>query len=1305
MAEQVPFINREVELGRIEALIEERGTRRVLCIQAPGGIGKTRLLQEVQERHAEDAHIIGIIDFDDLALRIPRNVELAIVRQLGSAVLDPYLQSLQEYYRMRGEGVSPGRLAQKSLDVQQAFIEGFNRLSGQRRVVLLLDTTDALGGTDVWNYIVHTLSCCLENVLLIAAGRNASKIYEELRSKIGKDARCIELSPLDAAASKLYLDQKQELRHITLEPRLAQKLLLLAGGRPILIDLAVEWLARDIPLDWLVASDLQDLKSLPDDERERRQMEFEARVVQHIAELRASMDRLTLLMSRVYPLDVDMIAEMLKIPDDEAQALFTDAGTYVFVKLLPDGRITLHDEMRRMVNEYVWPEADPDGSRRRRDSQMAVECLDHQARALQAQLAQSEDEGPSLHLEEHVEPIMAPFSQREVLRQRLWTLQARALRHRMYLDPHKGFVEFDRLFQEAFNRRDVDLCVMLVETAREYQDSLSTEDQVRLALNEDMLPVLKGELKTALDRIPERLRALEELQVTKDLDRAYNALGYCYRLQGEWELAIASYERALQYGKKEKWGEEEGDARQIAETMNNIANVCRFNGDFEQGLRYTKASLKIRERLDDRLAIANSCYVRGMILWEIGNAAEAAAYLKRARRLYEELNDEIRVAWVDKYTGYFHYRIGDVQVATEYLEQAMAVFRERDVKGDLADALNMLSRVTRRRNVTGRAQDAVFEQAGEYALEGLRIAREIGDHYKTAECLLSLCALYYRWAQEHRIRAEQHRAHGRRRQATQHEERARHYLQEFRRRYDEGFPIAHDGHHVDLLSVYHMFAGNMAYDLGMLAYQSGDEASARRRWGDALGHYLEECRISAAYKPMRFDRALHEIASRLVKLPAAELTHEYCNRLAEKWRKQGLDQSHPGLIAECEQIKAFLDAPERAVVSHLSEAQADLLTMGDWPRTVETGQRVLEHNRIYLRNPALVRALNANAFALRQLGHFSEARRLCTQSLHLADKLLERARQQAPAVPGDSEATEPLGGEDEKIAEAQLVAAESHYVMGTIHWIVGNTAEASTHLRVARELFEDESLKLHEPGSELRRVVGAARVHRYQGFLYYRIGNLDRALELLGQARRCFEAHGPIADLAEALAVEGRIQFEAGRYERAKENAVRANELARRVGNDYLVAETLINLYNVYSYEGRNAQQAGDQETAARCLDLGRESLREGAKIARSSGYDLLTSVFEKIAGDIAFDAGRLGRAFEHYVSALAYGASFEYARLHRTLDPCVDRLVQLPVDQIRYYADYVIREWKARGLDARFPDVVNTFELIKEYREYVSQA
>jgi tetratricopeptide (TPR) repeat protein len=310
--------------------------------------------------------------------------------------------------------------------------------------------------------------------------------------------------------------------------------------------------------------------------------------------------------------------------------------------------------------------------------------------------------------------------------------------------------------------------------------------------------------------------------------------------------------------------------------------------------------------------------------------------------------------------------------------------------------------------------------------------------------------------------------------------------------------------------------------------------------------------------------------------------------------------------------------------------------------------------------------LNASAFALRQLGRFSKARRLCTQGLHIGE-----------------------------VIEDPAATAESHYVLGTIQWIIGNTAEASTHLRIAREMFEDQ----------LRDVVGAARVRRYEGFLYYRIGNLAKSIDLLEEARACFEEHEKITDLAEVLAVQSRVLFEAGRYEQARQLVEQANEIAREIGNNYVLAETLINLYTLNSRERSLARESGDPERAARYSHVAQQCLQEGAEIAQRFKYNLLISVYEKIAGDIAFDEGNLGQAFEHYVAALEHGAKFEYARLHRTLDPCVDRLVQLPANQIRYYADYVIREWKARGLDTEFPDVVNTFELIKEYREYVSQA
>jgi tetratricopeptide (TPR) repeat protein len=1224
----VTMFGRQTELEQIEEIILGPAPLAFICVHGPGGIGKTTLLKAVAnylannndtgKNDGESVLFTDILDFDDLRLRVAQYVPYALATQLGGnnadKVFPDYLKAYARLQQMQELGRATAyQVQEQAKRTEEAFLDDYRRLAEQKRLVIMLDTVEKVQNSALWQRLV-TLLLQLVNTVVVLAGRRNDEVWTDLQKQLPPPATAdlLKLDDLPFGDALAYFTRTPLGQSIARDnPELSRSICELTR-LPILIDLAVDWLREGVSLPELE----QPWESLDEKAVDELRPNFERVLVQRILDLAKPIHQVILYMAHVYHFfDSKMLAYLTGSEEKECAELLAGMEGFSFIKPRPGGGVTLHDEMQRLIVAHVWPLVDVSGNRRR---ELSLKMIDY----FETQLPGQQDN-----------PI-------------LWqAVAAEQLHHHLYVDVDRGYERFDRLFQDAFDRHQTDFCSMLLEFLQPFESDLSAEKRARLEIARGGLAIKLNQIDTALDLINQGLARLQELEVEKDIDRVYNSLGYCHRLLGNWDQAIAGYEEALRYGGEER------DAAQLAETMNNIANICRFNGDFERGLRYTKVSLKIREKLGDKLSIANSCYVRGMILWEIGNTAEAAAYLRRAQGLYRDLEDIVRIAWVDKYTGYFHYRIGDVDTATEYLMQAMAVFRDRSVKSDLADTLNMLSRVTRRRNVTGRAAEAVFEQAERYALEGLEIAREIGDRYKIAECSLSLFALYYRWGEEHRI-------HGR-------QEQAERYYAQAQERHAEGFTIARDGHHVDLLPMYHMYAGNMAYGLGLSAYAQGDKSSAVRKWDEAFGDYLEECRISAAYKEIRFDRALHEIASRLMRLPAPDLTQKYCNDLIYQWRKRGLEHQYPQLIAECEQVKAFLNAPEEPVVSQFSQAQIDLLSMGDWQGIVEAGQHTLEHNRVYLRNTTVVRALNASAFALRQLGRFSEARRLCTQSLHIGEVIGDRA-----------------------------AIAESHYVLGTIHWIVGNTAEAATHLRIARELFD-----------ELHDVTGVARVHRYEGFLYYRIGNLERALELLKGARVCFEEHKQFADLVDVLTVESRILFAAGQYEQARKNVELANEIARKIGNNYVIAETLINFYWLDFQEGRMAQKSGDQKTAANYFALSRQRLQEGAEIAHRFGYDLLISVYEKIAGDIAFDEFRLGQAFEHYVTALEHGARFEYARLHRTLDPCIDRLAQLPADQIRYYADYVTREWKARGLDIEFPDVVNAFGLIKEYREYASQA
>ena len=49
------------------------------------------------------------------------------------------------------------------------------------------------------------------------------------------------------------------MAHVSLDKKLAENLIVFAAGRPVLLDLAVEWRKREIPLKWLAEMDTEKL--------------------------------------------------------------------------------------------------------------------------------------------------------------------------------------------------------------------------------------------------------------------------------------------------------------------------------------------------------------------------------------------------------------------------------------------------------------------------------------------------------------------------------------------------------------------------------------------------------------------------------------------------------------------------------------------------------------------------------------------------------------------------------------------------------------------------------------------------------------------------------------------------------------------------------------------------------------------------------------------------------------------------------------------------------------------------------------
>ena len=1196
------------ERARIEAAIAGSKELRVVCLHGPGGMGKTTMLLAVLEAYRSQPayRITCLLDFDDLRLRILHNILNEIARQFDSPQT-PFADYFAAYTRLREmqrQDVSHLRVEDQDERTREAFVQCYRALSGQQRSILLFDTVEKVQDYAVWHELTELL-IQLDNIAVLLAGRRNADVGASLQIQLSApDAVQIislgGLSPTDALAYFQRTPLGESLAHE--DPVQAKRVCQLSAGRPILIDLAVDWLGQGMKLP-MPAQETPEASSSSADIQE-----FEQALVAKISDLSQPVNEAILDMAHIYHyFDAERYSYLhAGLSPTDNQKLFEELGAFSFVKPQPGGGIRLHDEMQRMVAEHAWPILDKSGARRRWLSERMVEYY-------------------------------AGCLGREKDDQIRWqTLTAEQMYHRLYADLEQGHQAFMPIFRQAISRHWLGFAHVLLNSLKEFRAQFSPPLQAWADIHAGRLLRAEEKVQEAIDLIRPAKERLQTLGVRHEMDTVCNVLGYCYRLLGDWDKAIYAYEEALAYSR------EEHDVEQIAETMNNIANACRLSGDLEQANRYSLLGLKIRERSGDPRAIGNSCYVRGIICWEMGNTAEAADYSRRARQLFSEASDIEGIAEVDRHDSYMHFRTGDLDEALRLLRQARAVFAERGIGPGLADTLNLEARIIIDRVAAAGGGDEDFRDVERLANEALRVAERIHDQYKIAECHLSLCRLFYYWGRYLRF--------------TRHDETgAQRCYRLSRQQYDDpkGGQLAQQRNYLALQSVYEWVMGDIAFEM--------------QDWDTAFDHYVRESAIASRHKEPRFARALNGLSDRLHRLPQAvggsrDLTRHYCDYVIAKWKAQGLSKDFPEVIEECEHIKTFLGLVDPEHLARLRQQGTDLLARGEWQRAVSVYQELLKAGQTYTPGEEVAEAMNQSAWAYRQMGHFAQARRLCQQAL------LIRQRLNDPSA-----------------------IASSWLVMGTIMWVTGNTTEAARYLRLARQLYE-----------EAQDEIGLARVNRHMAFLHFRIADHQKALEYVTQAEAVFRAQALPAELADALNLHTVILRREGRHEEAQACGQESRRLAEETGAQYTLAEIWLTLGFIEYEAGHQAREEGNVEAARRHFEQEKLCRANGYPIAERNSYNLLLSVYEANAAAMAFDEGRYAAAFDSFVRDLDFGARYERARMRRELDRIVDRLVQLAPDMRRYYADYLINEWQGRNLAEAEPDVPRLFQLLKEYSEYV---
>jgi len=1021
---------------------------------------------------------------------------------------------------------------------------------------------------------------------------------------------------------------------------------------------------------------------------------------------------------------------------------------FTFIKIFrgPDGEISgvgLHDEMVRMLNDFAWIRLDPPGRYtplRKRISSRLIDCYDRRCLDLYGEAGEKEQEQPSPKT--WARAVGSPEGQALLL--------ARVFHH-ICRDFEEGWnwvyelserifmvTEFDALLYdsvEAYIRatpRAQDPVIqakmnvwkagahiarnrlpeardLLGESITIWADKYQADEREvrrleddRTVLEKSRLDLLRQQreqpgqsvyvqktidaLQAQLNEIQESIQSKEQF---KDLERACTSLGFSYRLEGRWQQAIDNYRNALKYS---RWL---GNRESIAELANNIAHVYYLWGRLTSAAQYGQIGANIRRHLGVKRELGHSYRILGMVNWRVGNTYESRMYLNRARECYED--DPVALAWLALYEGYTYYRIGDTESghksleeipgfkdhvppirSFELLEQARRVFEQYERRDDLAWTYNVLSRAYRR--------DDEFEKAEEAAEKALELAQ---DPFRISEAHLSLCMLYYRWGVEY-LDTDKARA-----------------LEEFRKvdeHYAQGFKLAEEGQFVDLLSVYEGVKGNVEYERG---------ADDPAHYDVAFHHYLRECQV-AAHKTLRFERALNEVvADRLARMPF-DLAMKCADVLTDvgSWQAAGLEREYEKLKDEVDELKLFLGLPEKEHVDRMERDFRKHMRLGDYGAALEEAKNALQQFYRYNWSVGTVLVLLKTAQAYRKVAQYTSARRYCKQALLIVQGLIEQ--------------------EGEENIELLKQKAHADFTMGRILWEIGNTAEAATHFRLARETYlRYRDCSDRAVASEMCE--GLARSVQYEGFMRFRIADLGQALAFLNWAEEEYRKMGNDRRVSKVLNLKARIYRDRdaeGDNNRAHESLEEALRLLKEVGDKYTIAECYLT-YMILEYQESRKQE--HTEKRLQYLKKAQSWYQKGAPIAHANGYTLLRAVYEGVLGNVLFDRlilearegekARLEQAFDRYVEECRWGAHFEKRRFFRSLDLLMQRLSLLSSDEIRYYTGYVRHKWEQYAEEGKLPgqdgnkregdlsaltteyvsDMQDFCDLVEDFSEYIA--
>lgn len=677
---KIPFIGRQDEINEIVEIARDISIAKVIFVSGDGGIGKTRLLQEIAIHFSQVPHtlVLDVFDLDDDRYKQPGNIGFAIANSLGAESFEKYFYASNALREAEMKRASQNIIKQKADEVNSSFTSCFNNVSTDQRVIIRIDTLDTLSDTNTLDYIFYIASG-LKNVLILAAGRNANLLYDKylgVYNKSGKqNISLIELQELPLVDAQKYILAKQKQLNAVLDHKLLENIYSFLDGKLVVFDLGIDWLQKNEPLEWMHSSDFS---AITPKQKHIYQEQFYAAIIASFSQRRTDFDYLKLVLAVISPLSIEGIMYTLDVSQARAIELFEKAASSSIFKVLPDKRIKLHDEIERITKDYAW---------RQLDAEEDLTFID---------LGIDFFEQTSSHIEIEIQNLLSeklPAGSYEKIKHAnnlhdkeglYWSIRTRLLSFYLSRDVSKGYAFFkqemdyvqdhssganhrrgllseiqpytilgnatkDFFGEQLSEANKIDVLKLLAkesvfdglysEAIAQFDEliALTSKDEelyIELVIGKNNARVRLGQIKDALNDSELILQIAKNKQWNDWIIKLHVELGWINRIAGKLNAAANYYQAGLKLAIAQK------DEKRMALIYNGLAYIHSLEHDHKAAMEISQA-IAIWKRLADKekglsFRLGQTYNTAGAIMFELGRLNNAEEFFKEALDIFEK---------------------------------------------------------------------------------------------------------------------------------------------------------------------------------------------------------------------------------------------------------------------------------------------------------------------------------------------------------------------------------------------------------------------------------------------------------------------------------------------------------------------------------------------------------------------------------------------------------------------------------------------------------------------------------------------